>query len=140
MPGFAKFIASTLVACGIAPNTEAITCYVIYNRAGTLTYRSAEPPVDLSDGGAAARVAMRERGEHMMIADFDQCLPPDPGSPASGTSAASVEDIVSGMQPYRASSGGITGSARNAPPAQGSGAPPPAASRAGARRTGAAYK
>ena len=135
-------MATALTACGIAGNAAAITCYVIYDRAGAVTYRSAAPPVDLSDGGTAARVAMRERGEHLIIADFDQCLPPDPGSQASGTPAASVADIVSGMRSSVVPPSGITGSARNGLPAQGGGAPPASARAraAGGSGTGNAYK
>ncbi len=136
-------LAMALTACGIAGNAAAITCYVIYDRAGAVTYRSAAPPVDLSDGGAAARVALRERGEHLIIADFDQCLPPDPGSQASGAPAASVEDIVSGMRSYVAPPGGIAGSARDSLPAWGSSGAPPAPARpsaAGDSGAGTAYK
>lgn len=133
-------MATALAACGIAGNAAAITCYVIYDRAGAVTYRSAAPPVDLSDGGAAARVAMRERGEHLIIADFDQCLPLGPLSQASGAPAASVEDIVSGMRPYGVSGGRITGSARNGPSAPGSGAPPASARPRASGGSGTAYK
>ncbi|MEJ7670288.1 MAG: hypothetical protein WKH97_16485 [Casimicrobiaceae bacterium] len=142
MHKWVNVMATALAACGIAGNAAGITCYVIYDRAGTVTYQSATPPVDLSDGGAAARVPMRERGEHLIIADFDQCLPADPGSRASGTPAASVEDIVSGMRSYGVSPGRVTGSAKNGVPTPSSGAPaasaPPRAS--GGRGTGAVYK
>lgn len=142
MHKFVNVLTATLIACGFAGNAAAITCYVIYDRAGAVTYRSAEPPVDLSDSGTVARVAMRERGEHLIIADFEQCLPPEPGPRTSGSSAASVEDIVSGMRSYSVPGGGITGSARSAP-APVSGAAPPAPTRpraASGSGAGAAYK
>jgi len=133
-------LAAALVAWGIAGTARAITCYVIYDRAGVVTYRSPGPPLDLSDVGAPARTVMRERGEHLIIADFDQCLPPDPGSKGSGAAAASVEDIVSGMRPYGASTGGLTGSVRNASEPSSSSPATPGRSRASSGGTVPAYK
>jgi hypothetical protein len=103
-----------LAACGaaltlFALGAQAVTCDIVLDRNNTVVYQDVTPPVDLSDRGAAAREKMRQRGELLMIIDTDQC-------PrlvySSVTGSASVEEIVAGMRPYIATTGGMGMSAR----------------------------
>ncbi|HEY7945557.1 MAG TPA: hypothetical protein VIH15_13715 [Casimicrobiaceae bacterium] len=105
---------------------EALVCNIVFDRNDQMVYRDTAPPVDLSDSGARARAAMRQRGEYLMVIDTDRCVRVVPATASSG--AASVEDIVAGMRPYlgasggRATSGGqaaggVASNARAAPPA-----------------------
>src|SRR5512144_3232403 len=57
--------------------------------------RERRRPVDLSDRGAAARDAMRQRGELLMIVDTEECWPVAAASPGQAT----VDEIVAGSRP-----------------------------------------
>ena len=74
----------------------ATTCYFVYNRSDTVIYRDAQPPVDMSTRGDAARDAMRQRGEYLLFVDTDRCAPlaflTGPGTPGTLT----VDQIVAG--------------------------------------------
>jgi len=103
-----------LAACGaalalVALAADAVTCDIVVDRNNTVVYQDVTPPVDLSERGAAARDKMRQRGELLMIIDADQC----PRLVFSSiTGAASVDEIVAGMRPYIATTGGMGMSAR----------------------------
>jgi hypothetical protein len=86
-------------------DAAALNCYVILDRNDAVLYQDTLPPVDMSEGGAAARSDMRQRGQYLMMMDSDRCprLVVATG-PASGPAA--VEDIVSGMRTYGGASGG----------------------------------
>jgi hypothetical protein len=83
---------------------EAMICNIVFDRNDQVIYRDTTPPLDLSDGGARARAAMRQRGEYLMVIDADRCAQLVPATATS--SAASVEDIVAGMRPYLGRAGG----------------------------------
>lgn len=108
---------------------EAMICNIVYDRNDQVIYRDTTPPLDLSDGGARARAAMRQRGEYLMVIDADRCAQVVPTTATSN--AASVEDIVAGMRPYLgrnagkattggAPAGGAGSSVRTAAPAAAS--------------------
>jgi hypothetical protein len=105
LPVAACGAALTLFALG----AHAVTCDVVLDRNNTVVYQDVTPPVDLSERGAAAREKMRQRGELLMIIDTDQC-PRLVYSSVTGT--ASVDEIVAGMRPYIATTGGMGRSAR----------------------------
>ncbi|MGH8713675.1 MAG: hypothetical protein ACREYB_06690 [Casimicrobiaceae bacterium] len=95
------------LAVGIAgAPAEALTCNIVFDRNDQVIYRDTASPVDLSDRGARARAAMRQRGEYLMVIDTDRCARVVPTTANSG--AASVEDIVAGMRPYLGAAGGRT--------------------------------
>ena len=75
---------------------QASTCYFVYDKSDTVIYRDQQPPVDMSARGAAARDAMRQRGEYLMFVDADPCAPlaflTGPGTPGTLT----VDQIVAG--------------------------------------------
>jgi hypothetical protein len=102
-------ISLSAVALGLAIGAgslpaAAMVCNIVYDRNDQVIYRDTTPPIDLSDGGARARAAMRQRGEYLMVIDTDRCAQLVPTAASSG--AASVEDIVAGMRPYLGRSGG----------------------------------
>jgi hypothetical protein len=74
----------------------ATTCYFVYDRNDNMIYRDQQPPVDMSDRGAASRDAMRQRGEYLLFNDTDRCGPiaflTGPGTPGTLT----VDQIVAG--------------------------------------------
>ncbi|MBK7793066.1 MAG: hypothetical protein IPJ62_11435 [Betaproteobacteria bacterium] len=61
-------------ALGSAMPVLGSTCYEVINRGNVVIFRSAYTPVDLSQAGAPAREAMRNRGEHLVIFDADTCI------------------------------------------------------------------
>ena len=64
--------AALAVAAGVA---AASNCYVILDAKETTIYRASTPPVDMSDRGAAARDALRQRGNYLLFMDTQQCVP-----------------------------------------------------------------
>ena len=60
------------VAAGVA---AASTCYVILDATDTVVYRASIPPVDMSDRGAAAREALRQKGNYLLFMETDRCVP-----------------------------------------------------------------
>lgn len=113
-----------LVACaigiGAAATATAGTCYVVLDRNDTVIFRDVTPPFDLSETKSPERAAMRQRGEHLLVADFDKCEPAGFISPTTGGTTASVEDIVTQLKPAIAPSVGSrqgTAAAKGAPAA-----------------------
>jgi hypothetical protein len=99
------FYAAALgVAIASAIPAQAMVCNIVFDRNDQVIYRDVSPPLDLSDGGARARAAMRQRGEYLMVIDTDRCARVAPATATSGT--ASVEEIVGEMRPYLGRSGG----------------------------------
>ena len=122
-----------LASCGAALalaafGANAVTCDIVIDRTGAVVYQDSKPPVDMSERGAAARDRMRQRGEQLIVIDVDQC-PQLVFSTVTGS--ASVEEIVSGMRPYVAVTGGMGASAR--PGASGNVAPAPTRTSASGR-------
>jgi hypothetical protein len=75
-------------------------------------YQDTQPPVDMSETGAAAREAMRARKDFMTVSETDKC--PQVVAPlgATGYRTASVEEIVSGMREFAKSGGPVPSSGR----------------------------
>lgn len=100
-----SFHAAALgVAIASAMPAQAMVCNIVFDRNDQVIYRDVSPPLDLSDGGARARAAMRQRGEYLMVIDTDRCTRVAPATATSGT--ASVEEIVGEMRPYLGRGGG----------------------------------
>lgn len=106
-------LAAMLAATAVPGAASAVTCYTVVDRSDTTIYQDSEPPFDLStEGGPAARSALRGRNEFLMISEADHCLPISPPPGSTTYRAASVDEIVSGIREYaRATSGGTTTSA-----------------------------
>lgn len=104
-------------------HASAVTCYVKYDRNDNIVYRDVRPPVDMSDNGAAARDAMRRRGEYLMFTETEDCPGVTFNYDAGVTGALSVDEIVSG---YRTYSGAPRGGTIRTPGAGGVSAAPAA--------------
>jgi len=133
-----------VAAFSCSATASALTCHIVLDRADTVVYRDTVPPVDLSDRGRAARAAMRQRGEFLLMIEADQCSRFVATTGAAGAGGATVEEIVAGLRSYQVAgsgggvmssgvmSSGVTSSARpSAGPAPSSPSAPPAPPRGG---------
>jgi hypothetical protein len=82
----------------------AAPCYVVYDRSDAVIFRDYTPPFDLSDDKSPERTMMRKQGQHLIIAEFDNCDPVGFISPVTGATTATVDEIVNGVQPAVATS------------------------------------
>lgn len=124
-----SILAAAMAAAAAWP-AHAITCYSILDRTDSTVYQDTQPPFDLStEGGAAARNALRSRNEYLIIAETDRCplVSAPPG--ATGYQPASVDEIVAGIMPYGAGARLAPSANRGGTPARS--APAPAATRSG---------
>jgi hypothetical protein len=87
---------SALACCG---SVAAAPCFVIIDRNDTVIYRDIVPPFDLSATKSGSLDALRNRGEHLMIAEFENCYPVGYISATTGGSTATVDEIVMKLQP-----------------------------------------
>ena len=88
-------IAATLaLSAGVA---EAATCYLLFDRYDNVVYRNTVSPIDLSDQGAAARAALRQRGEYLLVMDSDRCAPVTFVFGAAGSKTLSLDETVGGF-------------------------------------------
>ena len=129
-----------VAAFSCSATAYALTCHIVLDRADTVVYRDIVPPVDLSERGRAARTAMRQRGEFLLMIEADQCSRFVATTGAAGAGGASVEEIVAGLRSYQVagSGGGVmsSGAAPSVRPGAGPAAPgapaaPPALPRGG---------
>jgi len=128
--------AAIVAAFSCAATAYALTCHIVLDRADTVVYRDIVPPVDLSERGRAARTAMRQRGEFLLMIEADQCSRFVATTGAAGAGGATVEEIVAGLRSYQVagSGGGVmsSGAASSARPGAGPAATgAPAAPRGG---------
>ena len=127
--------AAIVAAFSCSATAYALTCHIVLDRADTVVYRDIVPPVDLSERGRAARTAMRQRGEFLLMIEADQCSRFVAATGAAGAGGATVEEIVAGLRSYQVagSGGGVMSSARPGagPAATGASAAPPALARGG---------
>ncbi len=107
-------LAAVALAAAQAP--AQATCYMVLDRNDNTIYRSQQPPVDMSERGAAQRDAMRARGEYLMFVETEQCAPLQFVIGPGMSSALSVDAIVAGI-PSMTSAQGVPFD--SAPPGQG---------------------
>src|SRR5450755_1566234 len=93
-PVLLTIAAALAVSVGTA---EAATCYVLFDRYDNVVYRNTVSPIDLSDQGAAARAAIRQRGEYLMVMESDRCSPVTFVFGAAGSKTLSIDDVVGGF-------------------------------------------
>jgi hypothetical protein len=84
---------------GAAAPAAAFNCYVIVDKTNEVIYQDTKPPIDMSDEGAAARDALRARGQQLITMDTDRCPSIDRGRIAGKGGPATVDEIVAGMRP-----------------------------------------
>ncbi len=105
-PWYAILVAAAL---GAAQAPAQATCFFVFDRGDNTIYRGTQPPVDMSERGAAERDAMRARGEYLLFIETDACAPitflTGPGTPGT----LSVDAIVAGIPTMAKSEGGSTG-------------------------------
>ena len=129
-----------VAAFSCSATAYALTCHIVLDRADTVVYRDIVPPVDLSERGRAARTAMRQRGEFLLMIEADQCSRFVATTGAAGAGGATVDEIVAGLRSYQVAgsgggvmSSGVTSSARPsaapAPPGAPPALPPPRSGR-----------
>lgn len=87
-----------LAAFAAAVPAQAITCYLILDRGDAVVYRDSTPPFDLSDGNSAPRQALRQRGQHLMVVEFDNCRSVGYVTTATGGTIG-VDEIVMQLKP-----------------------------------------
>jgi hypothetical protein len=112
-----SILAAALAAAAVFPGAaNAITCYTVLDSNNNAIYQDTQPPVDMSETGAAAREAMRARKDFMTVSDTDKC--PQVVAPlgANGYRTASVEEIVSGMREFAKAGGPVPSSGRGSAP------------------------
>lgn len=112
-----SILAAALAAAAVFPGAaSAMTCYTVLDSNNNAIYQDTQPPVDMSETGAAAREAMRARKDFMTVSDTDKC--PQVVAPlgATGYRTASVEEIVSGMREFARAGGGAPSSGRGVAP------------------------
>jgi hypothetical protein len=93
-PVLLTIAAALAVSVGTA---EAATCYVLFDRYDNVVYRNTVSPIDLSDQGAAARAALRQRGEYLLVMDSNRCPPVTFVFGAAGSKTLSIDDVVGGF-------------------------------------------
>ena len=120
-----------VAAFSCSATAYALTCHIVLDRADTVIYRDIVPPVDLSERGRAARTAMRQRGEFLLMIEADQCSRFVATTGAAGAGGATVDEIVAGLRSYQVAgsgagvmSSGVTSSARPSAAPAAPGAPP----------------
>ena len=86
--------AVLFLAGGIA---DATTCYMLFDRYDNVVYRNTVSPVDLSEQGTAARAALRQRGEYLMVMESDRCAPVTFVFGGAGSKTLSIDDVVGGF-------------------------------------------
>ena len=125
-------------ALGAAQAPAQATCYFVLDRNDNTIYRGTQPPVDMSERGAAERDAMRARGDYLMFVETEPCAPLQfvigPGTPGTlsvDTIVAGIPSMATSDQAAAAAAGGL---------ATGAGVSGKGAARsAGARSTGSSY-
>ena len=88
-----------LLALLLATPALAAPCYLIYDRNESVIYRDYEPPFDLSDPNGPERAQLRRQGQHLLVAEFDNCNPVGYISATTGGTTATVDEIVMQLKP-----------------------------------------
>jgi len=96
-----RHLHSLLVAVGLglALPAMAAPCYLIIDSKDVVLYRDLVPPFDLSATRSAERDRLRQRGQVLVIAEFENCNPVGYISTTTGGTTASVDDIVMQLKP-----------------------------------------
>jgi len=87
------------VALGLALPAAAAPCFLIIDSKDVVLYRDLVPPFDLSVPQSPERAALRQRGQILLVAEFENCRPVGFISTTTGGTTASVEEIVMQLKP-----------------------------------------
>ena len=110
MRAFDLAVMAGLAALTFAGSAAAVPCYLVIDRNDVVIFRDTSPPFDLSVANAPERTAMRKRGEHLILAEFEKCRAVGHISATTGGSTATVDEIVMQLQPAISTSLGKWGS------------------------------
>jgi hypothetical protein len=104
VPSFPVMLAGVALAlpAGVA---DAYTCYMLLDAKDSIVYQDTIPPVDMSEQGMAARDALRQLGNYLLIVELDHCLPQSAAPGSAGASPATPADYVRGVRPVLVSTG-----------------------------------
>ncbi len=102
----AVVLAATFAFAGSA---LAVSCYIVYDRNDVVIFRDVVPPFDLSSKDAPERATMRQRGAHLLFAEFENCVAVGHVSAATGATSTTVEEIVMQLKPAYGTSVGSRG-------------------------------
>ena len=87
------------LALGLALPVAAAPCFLILDSKDVVLYRDLVPPFDLSVPQSSERAALRQRGQILLIAEFENCRPVGYVSAVTGGTSASVDEIVMQLKP-----------------------------------------
>lgn len=93
-----RFLALA-VALGLALPAAAAPCFLIIDSKDVVLYRDLVPPFDLSVPQSPERAALRQRGQILLVAEFENCRPVGFVSTVTGGTSASVDEIVMQLKP-----------------------------------------
>mgnify|MGYP006927332507 CR=1 FL=1 len=96
--------AAAIAALGLTTTAGAAPCYIVVDGNDAVVFRDTQPPFDLSDPKSPERAALRQRGQHLIVAEFDKCYAVGFISPTTGATTSSVDDIVMQLKPAVATS------------------------------------
>jgi hypothetical protein len=110
-----SILAAALAAATVLPGAaNAMTCYSVLDSTDNTIYQDTQPPVDMSETGAAAREAMRARKDFLTVSETDKCPQVTAPLGATGYRTASVDEIVGGMREFAKPGGAAPSSGRGA--------------------------
>ncbi|MEO6564406.1 MAG: hypothetical protein ABIO63_00075 [Casimicrobiaceae bacterium] len=89
----------TAACLAFAGPAVAAPCYLIIDKNDVVIYRDLNPPIDLGPVRSPARTALRQRGQLLLVAEFEQCYPVGQISASTGQTTASVDEIVMQLKP-----------------------------------------
>ena len=118
---------AAFAAAALPGTASAVVCYTLFDKGDNVLYQDSVPPIDMSERGAAARDAMRQHHEYLLVYEVEHCPSIAAASGSTGYHPATVDEIVAGMRPFaptvpgasvgRPSSGGAVSAPRAAPAA-----------------------
>ena len=94
-------VASLVTAAFLAVAGQAVAapCYLVIDKNDVVVYRDLTPPFDLGPVQSPERTALRQRGQLLLVAEFEKCYPVGYISATTGQTTASVDEIVMQLKP-----------------------------------------
>jgi hypothetical protein len=98
VPTLSTALAVALLALP-APPARAYWCYLLLDAKNAVIYRDTLPPVDMSRRGKAAREALRDRGDLLLIMQTNDCAPEGSALGPTDQSTSAVAAFVDRARP-----------------------------------------
>ncbi len=93
----ASLVTATFLA--IAGPAVAVPCFLVIDKNDVVIYRDVMPPFDLGPAQSPERAALRQRGQLLLFAEFENCRPVGYISATTGQTTATVDEIVMQLKP-----------------------------------------